>query len=638
MSLAKLFNFKYFIQNIKKSKMAIILFLSIVPIFTALTIITTSSYSAMLEFYELGLANIIFMYITPFVLSFSLFGYVYKKKSIDFIGSMPISRKSIFVTNTLGGIILIIISQLITLLISLLIGVFTNGIIFPEMLFDIFLYQTIAYVFVFIVSNLAMSVSGNLLTQIVVTLLVLFIIPVSVFYFDLWNGSNYDIVDGYYNVNSYYSLEGIRSYTAPSMIFALTNSNAEYGFNAISLIKMIILSTIYVILGYMMFEKKKLETAGESFENKYVHMIVKGLTLIPFAMILVALIDSSEWEAISFIIAIIAVYYLVYDLITNKKNKIGQNILAMMATVLVLCSVYGIIANAGENVDLEIELEDIDKILITDVAYRLTGLNYEINDKELIEKIMYDAASDRDYKNGERVKLELKMENGKRLSYRPYINYNIIEQILEEAVLEEFEIKEIEYNENIEFNKEQRNKLKVALNNAIKEKGITNLFNTLRNEDYSYYVYGYEYENHMVRKITYPIVASEEIFNIVVSAENSNAAEFIRKRESHDLYLNLYNIKDFRYYGDCPEELKAYILKNKDVDCNMNKEYVVLRIDNVRFFTNDIENVINIIKNSKEYKKFANQDLEDVYFKDVYYNQTTQSYEGVDVIINSESI
>ena len=92
-------------QNVKKSKMAILLFLSVVPIFTALTIITIGK-ETMLKFPEVGLANIIFMYITPFLLSVSLFGYVYKKRSIDFIGSMPISRKSVFVTNTLGGIAL----------------------------------------------------------------------------------------------------------------------------------------------------------------------------------------------------------------------------------------------------------------------------------------------------------------------------------------------------------------------------------------------------------------------------------------------------------------------------------------------------------------------------------------------------
>ena len=84
MNLMKLFNMKYFMQNVKKSKMAILLFLSIVPIFTALTIITLGK-DSILEFWKLGLANIIFMYITPFVLSVVLFGYIYKKKSIDFM-------------------------------------------------------------------------------------------------------------------------------------------------------------------------------------------------------------------------------------------------------------------------------------------------------------------------------------------------------------------------------------------------------------------------------------------------------------------------------------------------------------------------------------------------------------------------
>ena len=93
MNLAKLFNFKYLMQNIKKSKMAIILFLSVVPIFTSLLLIISASNSYVPSFLELGSSNIIFMYITPFILSFSLFGYAYKKKSIDFIGSMPISRK-----------------------------------------------------------------------------------------------------------------------------------------------------------------------------------------------------------------------------------------------------------------------------------------------------------------------------------------------------------------------------------------------------------------------------------------------------------------------------------------------------------------------------------------------------------------
>lgn len=642
MNLAKLFNFKYFIQNIKKSKMAIILFLSVVPMFTALTIITTASSSTMLEFYELGLANIIFMYITPFVLSFTLFGYVYKKKSIDFMGSMPISRKSIFVTNTIGGIALLILSQLITFLISLLIGVLTDGVIFTEMLLDIFLYQSIAYIFVFTVANLAMSISGNLLTQIVSTLLILFIIPASVLYFDLWSGNTYDLVDGYYNVSSY-SISGIRDYTAPSTLFSLTNSNAEYGFNIISMLKMIILSVIYIILGYNFFERKKMESAGESFENKYVHFVVKGLTTIPFAMILVALADGDEWEAILFIVAIMVVYYFIYDLVTNKKNKVGQNLLALMASILILCSTYGIIANIGENMDLEIELEDVKSVVVKNVAYRLTGLNYEISDKELIERIIYDGASDRGYKQGERVELVLNLSNGSKKSYRPYVSNELIQIILESATAEDFEVEETRYSERVELTKDERKNLEKALNNVIKEKGLANLYNTLKNAYDTYYIYGYEYENHRIREITYPIVASEEIFNIVTAAENRNTAEFVRKREYYDFYLSLNTNRDFRYYGDCPEEIKAFIIANKDKACNMNEEYIVILIDGNKFFTNDVENVINIVKNSKEYSEYQKEDYKyyyddvgEIYYNDPYYYDI--STENVEVMTIPESI
>ena len=635
MNLAKLFNFKYFIQNIKKSKMAIILFLSVVPIFTALTIITTASNGTMLEFYELGLANIIFMYITPFVLSFALFGYVYKKKNIDFMCSMPISRKSIFVTNTIGGIILLVLSQLITFLISMLIGALTDGIIFTNMLLDIFLYQSIAYIFVFAVSNLAMTVSGNLLTQIVVTLLILFIIPVSVFYFDLWNGNNYDLVDGYYNINSYYRINGIRDYTAPSMPFALTNSGAEYGFNSISILKMVILSLIYIVLGYIFFERKKMESAGESFENKYVHFIVKGLTIIPFAMILVALADSDEWEAILFIVAIIAVYYFIYDLVTNKKNKVIQNLLALAASILILCGVYGVIANISEDINLGIKLADIKSIIVQDINYRLNGLNYEITDKDMIEKIIYDSARDKEYNQGERVELLLNMSNGSKKSYRPYISTDIIEVMLKSANSERFEVGEVKYEDRVELTKNERKNLRNALNNIVREKGISNLYRTLRSDNYdSYYIYGYKYENHRIRKITYPINASEEIFNIVTIAENRNTAEYVRKRESYSLYLSISIDKDFNYYSTCPEEIKAYIIANKDKACNMNEEYIVMNIAGNKFFTNDIENVINIIKNSKEYDEYMNNDYK-YYYDDLYYNEIYDTETSIEVIPNT---
>ena len=191
MSLSKLFNFQYLLQNIKKSKMALLLFFIIVPTFTSLMIIAVED--AVFDFISLAAINMIGMYIIPFIFSVCLFGYVFKKNSVDFMGSMPISRKCIFITNTVGGIGLILLLQVITLVMTLLLGAITDCVIFPALAFDSFLYHTIAYIFVFTVANLAMSVSGNLLTQIVVTLLITFLLP-----FSSWYVKNSNNNDNYY--------------------------------------------------------------------------------------------------------------------------------------------------------------------------------------------------------------------------------------------------------------------------------------------------------------------------------------------------------------------------------------------------------------------------------------------------------
>ena len=94
MNLTKLFNFDFLLQNLKKSRMILTIFLLVVPLFT--TIILTTSSDKAYNFFELSGINAVGMYIVPFIFSLCLFGYVYKKNSVDFMCSMPISRKSMF--------------------------------------------------------------------------------------------------------------------------------------------------------------------------------------------------------------------------------------------------------------------------------------------------------------------------------------------------------------------------------------------------------------------------------------------------------------------------------------------------------------------------------------------------------------
>ena len=241
MNLTQFFNFDYFIQNIKKSKSSIIFSSIILPVLTIvyLLIVNSVNSTAVVSFDLYNLFNMLFMYIIPVILSVSLFDYVFKKNSADFVGALPISRKCIFITNTVFGILLLIGIQAITAIISFIISQFLpNIILFNGLIFDSFLYYSIAYIFVFIVCNLAVSISGNLFATIATTMLVLFFIPFTM----LLTRSSSTYFSNYSDYNNELVVYEDFNFTAPSRIFEFVINDSNLDYNAVSIIKMLAFS------------------------------------------------------------------------------------------------------------------------------------------------------------------------------------------------------------------------------------------------------------------------------------------------------------------------------------------------------------------------------------------------------------
>ena len=161
MNLMKLFNFNYLKQNFKKSKVVLSIFIGLIPILNTIILIMNSSNNDVYTFSEISIINFIGVYILPVIISHCLFNYIYKKKSVDFINSMPISRKSIFATNTIFGIGIFLSMLLVNLILMIILTLIFNVPI-PFMMFvDYLWYWFIVYVFAFSATNLAMSVSGK---------------------------------------------------------------------------------------------------------------------------------------------------------------------------------------------------------------------------------------------------------------------------------------------------------------------------------------------------------------------------------------------------------------------------------------------------------------------------------------------
>ncbi len=622
MNLTKLFNFKYLLQNLKKSKMALILFFMIVPLFTSLTIIASGGET--LEFIDLGFINILGLYVIPFIFSFCLFGYVFKKTSVDFIGSMPISRKCIFITNTIGGIVLIFLLQLVTFLLTILLGAITDCTIFVSMALDIFIFQTVAYIFVFTIANLAMSLSGNVLTQIVLTLLIAFLVPFTHFFVLLHNNSaDYEIVgNGYENVFAYKSL----NYTAPSLVA----NRGDYEFNEISMYKMIGLSIIYFAIGLIAFNKRKMEIAGESFENKIVHFVVKGLTIIPFVVILVETGLTSNLGVTMIILAIITIYYFLYDLITNKKMKFRDNVIGLVSSVVAVYGALMLFISIDNGINKQINLDSIREVRIEDAD---NLFSFETKDDKEIEELLRSMHFEYSYVYSEdrTVEVELIKFDGTSYSMRGYIKNDKVDELMNDMVNKMNISKNAKFilgsiYDGIELSNQKEKELRDELNRILN--GITykelKALDSINNDN----IVVYEYKNHKLKVVEYPIDISEKAFKIVTGEYNNNTYKCVEYENNPNIYSILFygdvtvpavlqdNSAGIRYVGR--EELCEFMRQNYKDEVSNTKGYAHITGADINFFTNNTEGLIELlrkiyIEKREEISEYYGSDVPDYY-------------------------
>ena len=533
MNLNKLFNVSYLLQNIKKSKMTIALFFILVPVFTSLIIIASSDYT--FEFGTLGLMNILGMYVIPFIFSISLFGYVLKKNSVDFMGSMPISRKCIFITNTIGGIILILLMQMVTFFLTLLIGSLTKGIVFASMAWDLLVFQTIAYLFVFTATNLAMSLSGNLVTQIAVTMLIIFIVPFSTLYVNVMSsnemGGEYKLMNSDIEMMS---VNKIENYTAPFLIA----NEGMYEYNSVSMWKMLILSAIYFTIGYFVFQKRKMETAGESFENKYVHLLVKGLTLIPFVAVLKAISTYTELTLVAIIIAIILVYYIIFDLITSKKMKFWENIIAVTVSIATIYGGYSIAISLENHIDKKLELNSVKA-----VSFHIgDSFHTKIVDKNVIKTsilALSKATNDYHYYDDQRydTKITLIRNDGTKFTRTLYLSEKSLAQIFDETYQNDIlDRKAIISNEQVKLTQKENAEILKYMNESLKDLSLKELLEARYSMNYSNVILS-EYQNHELIKIYYPTILNKEVQKIMMTAYNRYAVEYLKNGFDRAYYM-----------------------------------------------------------------------------------------------------
>ncbi len=441
MSLTSLFNFKYLKENIKKSKAIILLCIFLVPVINVICYLmkTDNGESFVPSMFEVSMLSSLGMYVIPLIISITLFGFVYKRKSSDFVMSFPVTKKQIFLSNTLGGILIIVIMNLLNLVLILISSIFiTNVFMNYRMLFDTFLIWTISYIFVFMGTNIAVSLSANKITTVVVTLLVLFLVPFvhTFIFFDSFRGNTptiytkceseeckpriYECNDdkrceknlenNIYMYNSYIDAMDT-DYTIPYYLIVSDFAGIDnYTYDTSSvLLKMVFISILYVIMGIILFDRKKFEIVGTSFKSERVHIFVRSLTLFPILCICYVIIKHIDNYFITYLLLFVLVfaYIIIYDLVTRKKIVNVFKSLASLIIMGIIVVFIGEISDVSKNEAVILDVKDINKLTILEDM--MEGSTYNKDIINYVMSIGMETGNNSEYING--IDMEVKVKN-----------------------------------------------------------------------------------------------------------------------------------------------------------------------------------------------------------------------------------
>lgn len=620
MNLINLFNFNFIKENIKKSKAIILLCVLLIPIINAITYLFQISNSDIYipSIYEASPFSLMGLYIVPIILSISLFSFQYKRSSSDFVMAFPVSKKQIFLSNTFVGIILLIISNIINYLILLSISMlFKNVVLDYSMLFDIFTMWTISYIFVFVCTNVAASVSSNKITTVVVTLLVLFLVPFFHSFvklnYDNYTAFNVDIIckddackpnnyecynslcNSNLNKNIYMNTDIVKindvKYTLPYGFFYsfLFSNSSNYNYNY-SFVKMIILSILYSIVGLILYNKRKFEIVETSFRNEKIHLIIKSLTTVPIICIFYIILKESDIQIFLLLLfLVLSISYLViYDLLTRKKVV---NVFKSIVYFGAICLMVVVILEIPHKNNYVINANDINKVSFENVEFdsyytkNRNVINYVIskaNDNNInsnsivyIDVIFYD--------NSNSYKAEISLDES---------DYNKLLDIIKKDKTKKISKKNI-------YGIYVNNSFLIDVNSNIGKKIIndSNINNKSYNSLFKTSLLTY---NNKETSLVNIYIDDIDVMTYIVNNYNNITLNYFNNIDSD---INSYYYDDYHYisaYSDNVKKLNGFIIKNCAENVDVSKEYSYLNFytennKTYTFVTNRVEELNAIL-------------------------------------------
>lgn len=487
------------------------------------------------------------IFVLPVLISILLFKYTNEEKSSSFIHGLPISKRKLYITNILTGIVMYVIPFLLNVIIILLLNIGEMGkyLQFADIMkwFGVcMLYNTMFFAFAtFIGTFCASKISHGILTYILMYapiggLAIASIIMESALFGFKGLSSNLEefrgwpfikIIEDFREMGSYYLSQTIKFETSTIIIYIAS-------------------IIVMLVLGYFIYKKRKLEITKEFIAFKGIRSFVKYVaTFLVNLLSYMYFCDVFEENKIvtllaSFIITLIA--YLIIEMILKKTYKVFKSIIGFIVYAVIITITFVILSTGAFGYETRIpKAENVEE-----VSFKVRNETINFKEKQNIENIInfQQKLVDEKKKGYTEYTIEYKLKGGRKITRKYDINNSLYKEELNKILTSneyyEEKIKQIEDVQkikritiNISY-KEQYSTKTIRIKESDMSDFIENLIKDIKNRKATIndneYVSEVARKNDKLRSIYVQVELKEDVSKIIryISFEDINIENYIR--------------------------------------------------------------------------------------------------------------
>ena len=294
-------------------------------------------------------ANNLILLLFPVAISIQLFSFLNKNKSVSFIHGLPLSKLKIYATNYITGIILTFLPYVINFIILLLLHFFGGfGDYLPIVSLLQWLGVNLLFTFIFLTfSNLVAMISGTSFSHGALTYIFMYF---PIIFITMLESLIMKIIYGFPGFSE--RVVDIIS-EMPSVklfgLFILDSTQNTYlsGLGWGQVIAYFIMTIILIIVGYWIYDKRKLERAGEFIVFTPIKVIIKYLLV--FLVFVCAFLYNMQFSSNriqAFIIGLVYSFlgYVAIEMILQKTYKIVNSLKGFAFYAIILTILFALFA------------------------------------------------------------------------------------------------------------------------------------------------------------------------------------------------------------------------------------------------------------------------------------------------------